>query len=119
MRAVVMLAFCSMIVLFPARGMANEEGAAAGAVTGAVAGAAVGGPIGAVIGAVVGGAVGNAASDAAATEGAAPVPSQSGEPTLGRAERPVAPPAGATGTVVQQRTCVREADGTATCRIVR
>ena len=122
MPRVLVCACALMIGLGPSTAMANEEGAAAGAVTGAVAGAVVGGPIGAVIGAVVGGVAGNAAvgpADAQAEVAQVPGP--------GPAQSRVAVPAGpalvqdpeTTGTIVEQRTCVREADGKATCRIVR
>jgi len=104
---------------------ANEQGVAAGAVTGAVAGAVVGGPIGAAVGAVVGGIAGGAATGPSSpgsdqVQGGprlAPVP-----PEL----QPAAPQTGAlvqepetTGSVVMERTCVRNAEGTVTCRRVR
>jgi phage tail tape-measure protein len=125
MPRVLVCAFALMIGLGPSTSMANEQGAAAGAVTGAVAGAVVGGPIGAVIGAVVGGVAGNAAiGPADAQAEVAQVPGLG--PAQPRVAVPVAPSGPvllqepeATGTIVEQRTCVREADGKATCRVIR
>jgi phage tail tape-measure protein len=110
-RAVIVVATSLMLSGAPNLAFATEEGAAAGAVTGAIAGAVVGGPIGAVVGAVVGGV----------TVGAATGPSNQVQDQDALAEQPKAGASDpeTTGTVVMERTCVRDADGTARCRRVR
>ena len=113
-RSLVVVACALMLSAAPTFAFANEQGAAAGAVTGAVAGAVVGGPIGAVVGAVVGGV----------TVGAATGPSslrvrraRGLEPRARYASDAVQRPSA--GTVVMERTCSLQADGTPRCRRVR
>jgi len=114
-RALIVVTTALLLSAAPTLVSANEEGAAAGAVTGAVAGAVVGGPIGAVIGAVVGGATVGAATGPGAeanAQGQAPAPVPAGQRVL----VPASPEPETTGTVVETRTCVRDAQGVARCR---
>jgi phage tail tape-measure protein len=114
-RALIVITTALMLSAAPTVALANEEAAAAGAVTGAVAGAVVGGPIGAVIGAVVGGVAVGAATDPGSEANAqvqGPPTAPAGQRVLGTAF----PEPATTGTVVETRTCVRDAQGVARCR---
>jgi phage tail tape-measure protein len=111
-RALFGIVAAGMIMAAPNVASATEEGAVAGAVTGAVAGAAVGGPVGALIGAVVGGVAIGSATEPAAN---AASPEDPGEPSSAR-HLQVVPDPQTTGTVVETRTCVRDASGVSRCR---
>jgi hypothetical protein len=112
-RALMTITAALMLSAGPNSASASEEGAAAGIVTGAVAGAVVGGPVGAVIGAVVGGV-----TVGTATGPNAHVPPSDDPPDVSSRGPAVGALAGpeTTGTVVETRTCVRDARGIATCR---
>jgi hypothetical protein len=124
-RAFIVASFMLSLGAAPNFANANEQGVAAGAVTGAVAGAVVGGPVGAAVGAVVGGIAGGAATSAnnqggnQVQVGPAPVEAHNVQhPTPPQTGTPIDEPE-TTGTVVMERTCVRDAQGTVTCRRVR
>src|SRR5829696_3184878 len=106
-RALIVVTTALLLSAAPTLVSATEEGAAAGTV--------VGGPIGAVIGAVVGGATVGAATGPGAeanAQGQAPAPVPAGQRVL----VPASPEPETTGTVVETRTCVRDAQGVARCR---
>ena len=106
------IAAACMLSAAPNFASATEGGAAVGAVTGAVAGAAIGGPVGALIGAIVGGvAIGSATGpDANAT-----ALNQPGAVSSARPLQTLSDPA-TTGTVIETRTCIRDAAGRPKCR---
>ena len=115
-RALLTIAAALMVSAAPPLASANDEETAAGAVTGAVAGAAIGGPIGAVIGAVVGGVPVGAATAPDSDAAAEPVQALAGQRSVGGASPPLILEPETTGTVVETRTCVRDAQGVARCR---
>ena len=111
-RALITIAAACMLSAAPTLASATEEGAVAGAVTGAVAGAAVGGPVGALVGAVIGGVAIGAATGPTAN---ATVATEPGQFNSARPLRTVSDPA-IIGTVVETRTCIRDAAGVPRCR---
>jgi phage tail tape-measure protein len=117
-RVLIVVTATLLLSAAPKFASAAEEGAAAGAVTGAIAGAAVGGPIGAVVGAVVGGVALGAATgpNTESTQAQAPLPAQPGPRSLVPASPTVLVDPETTGTVVETRTCVRDAQGISRCR---
>jgi hypothetical protein len=115
-RPLVVVTTALMLSAAPTVASATEQGAAAGAVTGAVAGAVVGGPIGAVIGAVVGGVTVGAATGPDAVASAQvnrPHPVRAGQGVMETVSRPGPE---TTGTIIETRTCVRDAQGVSRCR---
>jgi hypothetical protein len=120
-RTLVIAASAVFLSMAPTLAHAHEQGAAAGAVTGAVAGAAIGGPVGTVVGAVIGGVALGAATGPSsyATDQTQGPYAPSARHTL-----PALPPAlshdpDTTGSVIMERTCVRDPQGMPRCRRIR